>query len=94
MPMFIVLGRFTDEGAKNVSAHMSVVEKNIARGESLGIKLHGWYMTQGQYDQIVVAEAPDEETLMKQAFGVAGGGMLRTETLRAFTLDEVRQLLA
>jgi len=41
----------------------------------------------------VIAEAPDAETIMKQVIGVSSSGRARTETLRAFTLDEIRQLL-
>ena len=93
MPMYIVLGQLTDEGAKNVSDFVSGVEQNIARAESLGIKEHGWYMTQGQYDFVVIVEAPEAEVLLKQAFGVAGTGKARTQTMRAYTIDEVRQVL-
>ena len=93
MPMFVVLGRLTDEGSKNVADFVAATEENFARATSLGIKNHGWYMTQGHYDFVVIAEAPDAETTMKQLFGVRSSGRVRTETLRAFTLDEIRQLL-
>ena len=44
-------------------------------------------------DVVVISEAPDAETMLAQAAGVAGTGNTRTETLRAFTLDEVDQAL-
>jgi len=93
MPMFIVLGKFTDQGAKNIQNLRQGAEANMARGERLGVKVHGWYLTQGRYDIVVVAEAPDAETMLAQAAGVAGTGNTRTETLRAFTLDEAEQVL-
>ncbi len=93
MPMFIVLGHISDEGAKNMNSFLSGLEQNMTRAESLGIKMHGWYMTQGKYDFVVVAEAPDDETMLRQAFGVAGTGRARTVTMRAYTVDEIRQLL-
>jgi uncharacterized protein with GYD domain len=93
MAMFVVLGKLTDEGAKNLRNLRENVKENMARGERLGIKIHGWYMTQGRYDIVVLAEAPDAETMMAQAAGVAGTGNTRTETLRAFTLDEAEQVL-
>jgi uncharacterized protein with GYD domain len=92
MAMFVVLGKFTDEGAKNTKDLRQGVEENMARGEQLGVKIHGWYLTQGRYDIVVVAEAPDAETMLAQAAGVAGTGNTRTETLRAFTLDEANQV--
>jgi hypothetical protein len=47
----------------------------------------------GRYDIVVVAEAPDAETMLASAAGIAGAGNNRTETLRAFTLDEVELVL-
>ena len=93
MATFIVLGKFTDQGAKNIQNLRQSVEGNMARGQQLGVKIQGWYLTQGSYDIVVVAEAPDAETMLAQAAGVAGTGSTRTETLRAFTLDEAEQVL-
>ena len=91
--MFVVLGKLTDQGAKNIQTLRKGVEENMARGDRLGIKIRGWYLTQGRYDIVVLAEAPDAETMLAQAAGVAGTGNMRTETLRAYSLDEVGQVL-
>jgi uncharacterized protein with GYD domain len=88
MATFIVLGNLTDQGAKNLPQLRKFVDANIQRGSRLGIKIHGWYLTQGNYDVVIVAEAPDAETMLAQSVGVAGTGNVRTETLRAYSLDE------
>jgi uncharacterized protein with GYD domain len=93
MPMFVILAKFTDQGAKNVRNIRQAVNENMERAQRLGIKNHGWYLTQGEYDVVVISEAPDAETMLAQAAGVAGTGNTRTETLRAFTLDEAEQAL-
>jgi uncharacterized protein with GYD domain len=93
MATFVVLGKFTEQGARNIQNLRKGVEENMARGDRLGIKIHGWYLTQGRYDIVVLAEAPDAETMLAQAAGVAGAGNIRTETLRAWTLDEAEQVL-
>jgi len=93
MPMFVVLGKLTDQGAKNIRNLRQSVKENMDRGQRLGIKNHGWFLTQGRYDIVVIAEAPDAETMLAQAAGVAGLGNTRTETLRAFTLDEMDKAL-
>jgi uncharacterized protein with GYD domain len=93
MAMFVLLNKFTDQGARNIGNLRTTVEANMARGEHLGIKIHCWYLTQGRYDVVVVVEAPDAETLLANAAGVAGTGNFRTETLRAFTLDEADQVI-
>ena len=93
MPMFVILGKLTDQGAKNVRSIRQGAKENMERAQQLGIKNHGWYLTQGEYDVVVIAEAPDAETMLAQAAGVAGTGNTRTVTLRAFTLDEADQAL-
>lgn len=93
MPMYIVLGKFTEQGVKDVRDLRRRIEENTRRGEQLGMKRHGWYLTMGQYDFAVIAEAPDDLTVAAQVLGVGSRGASRSETLRAFTLDEVDQII-
>ncbi|HET7036558.1 MAG TPA: GYD domain-containing protein [Thermomicrobiaceae bacterium] len=93
MPMYVILGHFTDQGARNVKELLPAFQKNRANGEKLGIKLHGWYLTQGRYDFVVLVEAPSAEVMLQQTLTVAGNGMTRSETLRAYPIDEAQQLL-
>ena len=48
----------------------------------------------GQYDIVLVAEHPDEETATKIALAIGSQGNVCTETFRAFTEDEYRKLIA
>ena len=93
MATFVVLSKLTDEGAKNLRNLPEQVQANLQRGERLGIKIQGWYLTQGEYDIVVIADAPDAETILAQTVAVLGTGNSHTQTLRAFTLDEFRQAL-
>lgn len=92
MATFIVLSRLTDEGVKNIGNVAERMAANRENGEKLGLTVKGWYMTQGQYDLVVIVEAPDAETMMKQNFFVGGRGFSRSETLRAFSLEEIQQI--
>ena len=51
-------------------------------------------MVIGQYDDIVICEAPDDETMAKLALTTGSQGNVHTETVRAFTEDEYRKLIA
>jgi len=44
----------------------------------------------GQYDAVVICEAPDDEIAAKLAVAIGSLGSIRTETVRAFTEDEYR----
>lgn len=59
-----------------------------------GGELKAFYLVMGQYDMVVISEGPDDETATKLALTVSAGGAVRTETLRAFTEDEYRKLIA
>ncbi len=48
------------------------------------------YTTLGQYDVITVVEAPSEELMLQFLMAAWGTGDVETQTLRAFTDDEVR----
>jgi uncharacterized protein with GYD domain len=53
------------------------------------------FLVMGQYDIVAVVEAPNDETLAKVALAQAALGAFRsTETLRAFTEEEVAKIVA
>jgi len=52
------------------------------------------YLVMGQYDLVIIGEAPDDETVAKLSLAMGARGSIRTETLRAFTEDEYRKIIA
>lgn len=93
MPVYVTLIRWTDQGrtaAKSLPDRVAEVNKRI---EAAGAKMIGNWVTMGRFDQVAVIEAPDDETVASLAIEVAGRGNAITETLRGFTMDEVRKLI-
>lgn len=93
MPVYVQLIKWTDQGRKAVESLPDRVEAVTTQLSGMGIKVIGSYLTMGQYDQIAIAEAPDDETVAKISMLIAGRGNASTETLRCFTMDEVRKIL-
>ncbi len=93
MPIFVQLIKWTDQGRKAVASLPDRVEAVQKQIEAMGVKVIGNYCTMGQYDQIAIADAPDDETVAKLSILIAGRGNATTETLRGFTMDEVRKLV-
>jgi uncharacterized protein with GYD domain len=92
MGIYITLIKWTDQGRSKVGSlpdRVAEVDKRIA---TLGGKSIGNWLTMGRFDQVSVVEAPDDETAAKLLMVVAERGNASTETLRAFTMDEVRKL--
>jgi uncharacterized protein with GYD domain len=94
MPTYVTLIRYTEQGIKTFKDLPSRLEETRKAGETAGAKLIAFYLTMGQYDAVVVSEAPDDETLAALALAAGGRGNVRTETLRAFTEDEAKRLAA
>ncbi|MBI4311183.1 MAG: GYD domain-containing protein [Chloroflexi bacterium] len=93
MATYVVLYRFTDEGRKNIKATVKRATEIRKENESRGFKVIGHYWTQGQYDLVAVVDAPSEEAMMAGLFSIAEAGNVRSETLRAFTDEEMQRLM-
>lgn len=93
MAVYITMFKWTDQGRKEVSSLPDRADAVMKRVEQAGAKILGNYVTMGRFDQVSVLEAPDDETVAKLALVIAGRGNATTETLRAFSMDEVRKLI-
>jgi uncharacterized protein with GYD domain len=94
MPTYILLVRWTTQGLQKIKESPSRLEAGKKAFEAAGIKLRAFYMVMGQYDQVSIAEAPDDATMAKALLRLASQGNLQTETLRAFTEDEYKKIIS
>jgi len=94
MATHIVLAKFTDQGVRNVKQSPERAKSAIALGEKLGIKIWDIYWTLGTYDAVLIVDAPNEEAMTTWALSVSSLGNIRTQTMRAFSADEVNRILA
>ena len=94
MAAYIVLINFTDQGIRNAKQIPERRKAGIAAAEKLGIKVKEAYWTVGAYDAVVVADAPNDETMTTWALSVGSRGNIRTQTMRAFSADEMNKILA
>ena len=58
-----------------------------------GVTVKDMYWTLGQYDVIAICEAPDDEAATALSLSVCSRGNVRSETLRAFSFDEMKTIL-
>jgi len=59
----------------------------------MGAEIKAFYLVIGQYDFVVVTEAPNEETVAKFALAIGAKGAARSETLRAFSEADYRKII-
>jgi len=94
MPTYIVLASFTQEGIQNIKQSPSRLDVVKQLFESMGAKVKEFYLVTGEYDLVLVGEAPDDETVAKLALTIGSTGAIRSVTLRAFTEAEYRKIIA
>ncbi|TME96335.1 MAG: GYD domain-containing protein [Chloroflexi bacterium] len=93
MPTYIGLYTWTDQGVKNVKDTVRRVEEARAAFEQRGARLIAAYWTQGRYDLVSIAEFPDEETASASALALGMAGNVHTETMRAFSAEEMQRII-
>jgi uncharacterized protein with GYD domain len=94
MSTYIILWRYTQQGIEKIKESPARLDKAKQAFRAVGAEFKAFYLTLGPYDGIAVVEAPDDATIAKLALATGALGNIRTETLRAFTEDEYRKLIA
>ena len=94
MPMYVMLIQFTQKGIEAIREGPARLDTARQEFRDRGARLKDFYLVTGRYDAVAVAEAPDDETVAKVALTIASRGNTRTETLRAFTEEEYRRIVA
>ena len=90
---YIILLNFTDQGIQNVKQTVERAKAFKTVGEKLGTHLKELYWTQGSHDLVGILEAPDETTAMALLLGLGRLGNIRSQTLRAFSAEEMGRIL-
>lgn len=93
MPSYIALLKWTPQGLQNIKQGPSRLDKARKGFEAVGVKMKDFYMVTGQYDMVAIVEAPDDAALARAILTATSQGSVTTETCRAFTEDEYRQII-
>ncbi len=94
MATYIMLIHYTQKGIENVKQSPTRLDAAKKAFKAIGAELKEFYLVAGRYDMVVVAEAPNDETIAKCALDLASKGSVATETLRAFKEEEYRKIIA
>ena len=93
MATFFVLARFTDQGIRNVKDTITRAEAFRDMAKKSGVTVKDVYWALGQYDIVAICEAPDDEAATALSLSVCSRGNIRSETLRAFSFDEMTKII-
>lgn len=93
MPKYITLAEFTQRGIENVERLPDRLDAFRELVEDTDGEIVDYYGALGQYDIVLVTEFPDAETAASVLLSTGKLGNVRTETLRAFTEAEFRDMV-
>ncbi len=93
MPTYVWLAKWTDQGIRNVKETTKRAKSFKENAEKMKVKVREILWTMGRYDVVLVIDAPDDETISRLSLGLGMGGNVKTETLKAFSAQEVDQIL-
>jgi uncharacterized protein with GYD domain len=92
MATYISLVNFTDQGIRTIKESPDRYAAFKSMAEKMGVSVKGVYYTVGQYDLVIVAEGTDE-AVTAALLKVGSLGNARSQTLRAFSFDEMKKII-
>ncbi|MFY0991896.1 GYD domain-containing protein [Halomonas sp. C05BenzN] len=93
MATHIVLVNFTDQGVKNVKTSPDRVDSFEKIAGDLGVKVESAHYTTGPFDIILLLDGADE-SVATAVLGAGTTGNVRTQVLRAFSADQMREIVS
>ena len=92
MATFVILSSFTDQGIRNVKDSPTRFEAFRSMADGLGVTVKSVFWTLGSYDMVVTVEGA-EEAVAALLLKLGSLGNVRSQTLRAFSADEMNRIL-
>lgn len=93
MATYVVLVNFTDQGIRHIKQTTERAKQLVNAAANLGITIKDIYWTMGAYDAVFTADGPDDDTMTALAVSMGSIGNIRTQTMRAFSADEMKRIL-
>ncbi|MFZ3234744.1 MAG: GYD domain-containing protein [Stellaceae bacterium] len=94
MPTYIMLANWTDQGAQKVKESPRRVDTAKKALADMGGEFKALYMTMGEYDLVMMYEAPDDAVAARFTLLLGMLGTVRTRTLKAFPEAAYREIVA
>jgi uncharacterized protein with GYD domain len=94
MVTYASLVSWTDQGIGNFRETTQRARDFARLVEGVGGRVREQLWTIGEYDMVCIVEFPDEETSVAALLQAASGGNIRSRTMRAFSADEMTDIIS
>ncbi len=93
MSHYVLLINWTEQGISKIKESPDRYNSFKASVEKADGKVIGGYYTFGEYDVVIIIEAPSDDAVMSLMLKVGSYGNVRTKTLKAFTTEEGMKII-
>jgi len=93
MPTYISLMTYTEKGIRAVKESPRRLDQAKHLLEEMGGTYRHFFMTLGQYDLILIYEAPDDAISARFQLLLGAQGNVRTTTMKAFPEGAYREIV-
>lgn len=94
MAGYISLIKFTPQGVSTIKNGPERIANAKSMAGSMGVRVVGVWWTLGEYDGLLITDAPDDQTATAFILTLAGQGNITTQTMRAFSEAEIQQVVS
>ena len=94
MTTYIMLINWTEQGIRDVKSSPKRLDAARKLLGEMGGTMKAFYLTMGEFDMVVVAEAPDDAVAARFAMMLGQAGNVRTRTLKVFPELAYREIIA
>lgn len=84
MPTYVMLANWTDQGARQIKESPKRVAAAKQALVDMGGEFKTLFMTMGDFDLVVIYEAPDDAVAARFTLLLGQQGAVRTRTMKAF----------
>src|SRR3974390_1267563 len=93
MPTYFMLANGTEQGVRCIGDSPRRVDAAKKTLEEMGGQFRSVYMTMGEYDLVMIYDAPDDAVAARFTLMLGKLGNVRTTSLRAFPEEAFRQIV-
>jgi uncharacterized protein with GYD domain len=93
MTTYVALVNWTDQGSRDVAGSPKRLDAARKQLESMGGRVHSVYMTMGEYDLVLIYDAPDDAIAARLSLMLGRQGNVRTKTMKAFPEAAYREIV-
>ncbi len=93
MPNYVMLANWTDQGMRTIDESPKRIDAARKTLEEMGGHFLSVFVTMGEYDLIIIYDAPDDACAARFSVLLGKLGNVRTKSMKAFPEEAYRQII-